>query len=1156
MGSDFEVERVQSPYVKKEMWGPLMQSESNSQHMSMQSTSPFRSYSTYDRPNRGCLSCQHGIVGKPSGGSSSSYSSFSSYGGGMRSNPVYTSPRQSLSRHEFRKEQEFVNGQQVYDLHHEKKYKDGQLIDESRHEKVPEDFGVSNQVDRAQSSSLYNPQVSAYGSSNSFSESQRGSNYNILPQSSYQTRQYHESQNSGIGSDHHDFDDDHFDDEFEREMERLQEELRRQTLTSAHVPIISSPTYGGSHRSEFRKETRYVNGKPVYMINEEKKYKDGKLIHNVRDEKGPEDLGTTGVLPSSPILTSPTGRAFSSHHQEVYNNRQSQIPVSGPSYHPSYPSSPRNTNERIYNPSYSSSSETSSSTYHQQPHYRPSSVYTSQTVEEQKETQTRRNYYPTYDRSNENEIEGFDKTYPHSNRRGPPVDTYYRPETTTPSTSTIAGPLYDSRPNYNKQPASQHRYEEQTSNTQYSHNLPASAPVTYKYDRNYEKTYGSEEKIKEASQSSYYDLKSRQTYGEDRDRRRYQQPSDRAEVVDQDEDDSPSYNTGVFSTYSQSQETETSHTSPSRTSVVADSSRSYRPGTHTTSTSQEEYSRRVSSHHYPSRDQRPEDSSSPDLNIPGVIRGPSDYHATSKENEIEDERYDVSPYDGVSDTEPDEDSTPRTVQYEKNPTSPHEYGPRRYPEPDRYTGQSQGGYSVYNSSRVDHIRKVLPSRWVETKSTWKYHNGKLVSETKHYRYYENGILIHENSTRKTRDELRADGIDVNALDLTSSQLIEYGPAVSSQSHSQKHEMHQIKRFKNGQQIYELNHERRFQDGSLVHDKREEKDEDDFLDALPYTSDAYNAQRQDISRHSTTGVHSNTGIQTIAVNPQTVSRKHEVRQEEEFVNGQKVYDFHHEREYHDGKLIREDKTELGPDDLGAHRVEHRDALKELVSGRTHSSVAHNSLIEQQRTADNLLRTSCVTCGSVHGSAAHSQGSILSSLGLPPGHGVKAGSTFRQDVNIEEHYKDGELVKGKEEKKKWLDGQLVDAKEEHYYDGPSRANISTDLSSGGFSSSAALSAFSAAPVGTVHKSTSGSCSSNPCRNKGTCKESLRGPVCVCEFGFKGTYCEEAYCPSRYCRYGGSCSISNDEHICSCHEGYSGYRCSTRLHKVRIGATAGSS
>lgn len=71
--------------------------------------------------------------------------------------------------------------------------------------------------------------------------------------------------------------------------------------------------------------------------------------------------------------------------------------------------------------------------------------------------------------------------------------------------------------------------------------------------------------------------------------------------------------------------------------------------------------------------------------------------------------------------------------------------------------------------------------------------------------------------------------------------------------------------------------------------------------------------------------------------------------------------------------------------------------------------------------------------IGGSGFSGQGS----LGVSGGSGA-GGYSHRQEMNVEEHYEDGQLVHGQEESRVFENGQLVRENQRQYADSPSQVN----------------------------------------------------------------------------------------------------------------------
>lgn len=74
----------------------------------------------------------------------------------------------------------------------------------------------------------------------------------------------------------------------------------------------------------------------------------------------------------------------------------------------------------------------------------------------------------------------------------------------------------------------------------------------------------------------------------------------------------------------------------------------------------------------------------------------------------------------------------------------------------------------------------------------------------------------------------------------------------------------------------------------------------------------------------------------------------------------------------------------------------------------------------------------------------------------------------------------------------------------------------------------------------------CASNPCENKGTCKDLINNFQCICANGFSGFTCSKNIddCPRSMCLNGGKCVDAIASYKCECPEGYAGLHCEIGL------------
>uniref|UniRef100_A0A4W3J9S8 FAT atypical cadherin 1b n=1 Tax=Callorhinchus milii TaxID=7868 RepID=A0A4W3J9S8_CALMI len=74
----------------------------------------------------------------------------------------------------------------------------------------------------------------------------------------------------------------------------------------------------------------------------------------------------------------------------------------------------------------------------------------------------------------------------------------------------------------------------------------------------------------------------------------------------------------------------------------------------------------------------------------------------------------------------------------------------------------------------------------------------------------------------------------------------------------------------------------------------------------------------------------------------------------------------------------------------------------------------------------------------------------------------------------------------------------------------------------------------------------CKDNPCKNNGRCIDSLDGPVCECEMGYRGERClaDIDECHENPCQNGAKCANTYGSFNCTCNRGYDGKLCTDTL------------
>lgn len=728
------------------------------------------------------------------------------------------------SRQEMRSEQQYVNGQPVYDLYHKRRYEDGRVVDDYRVEKDEDELRS-----RPVSHGAYSRQSSLTRSSSSSRNSYDRGGYHH-PSSLGSPRGHTRTYGSGDYSSLHEQSES--SDTFDRDFARMQENLRRQMISYGQ----QQPSYGGSQRNEYSSHVRYVNGKPVYERKEERTYKDGQLVHNDTHEKGPEHFGTEDVIrryDANGVLITDGSYGGDTHFQRWETRGQSSSPSSRPTYTSGYSS-------------FSQEEQRSGTTYpsHRLPTDSSSTRY-SQTYESRYPSQTpiSRPYKPTYNRvSSEHrntELHTSSSSSPYASRT---------PGSTRPAHRDFRGSSYDydSREDIRSSYTPGHSYypsqrRPSTPNREYS--PPHHRPVS-------------------GESSLYYRQQTRQSSSDsDLTQQRPANPSDNLQVTHvqqasrNPEDEQPS-----------SQHVQhTAHSSLTWESSRDHSQQPYVGVSGLDSTDRDAHYRgymqreRVPGSDYPYR--RP----SPGGRHPDTIEEEDESEEDLQQQvDTEDDRYDISPLDDsvlppvppvdnemvFSGRTPDSPSHHTSSSHHARPgysqTTFHEDKTRttsntrpmseasrhyQYNETRRHTSVASGDQQPYPEglpcTRANGCVVVdaphTSSRRSEIRTVYRYVNGLLVGMTQHERQYENGEMVYDNTTEHGRDEvahLNLEEYGVGQLDLPQE-------AIRPGIYSQQHEIKEEKKYVNGQQIYDLRHERHFEDGSLVYNKRIELDEDDL-----------------------------------------------------------------------------------------------------------------------------------------------------------------------------------------------------------------------------------------------------------------------------------------------------------------------------------------
>ncbi|GIY94196.1 protocadherin Fat 1, partial [Caerostris extrusa] len=70
--------------------------------------------------------------------------------------------------------------------------------------------------------------------------------------------------------------------------------------------------------------------------------------------------------------------------------------------------------------------------------------------------------------------------------------------------------------------------------------------------------------------------------------------------------------------------------------------------------------------------------------------------------------------------------------------------------------------------------------------------------------------------------------------------------------------------------------------------------------------------------------------------------------------------------------------------------------------------------------------------------------------------------------------------------------------------------------------------------------GPCSTNPCKNEGTCRVEGKSFKCDCKRPFKGNTCEEGPCSTNPCKNLGTCKVDGQSFKCDCKPPFKGHTC----------------
>lgn len=103
----------------------------------------------------------------------------------------------------------------------------------------------------------------------------------------------------------------------------------------------------------------------------------------------------------------------------------------------------------------------------------------------------------------------------------------------------------------------------------------------------------------------------------------------------------------------------------------------------------------------------------------------------------------------------------------------------------------------------------------------------------------------------------------------------------------------------GRKVYDLEHEKEYRNGQLIKEHHQEKTPKDYG---VHSS-------QEVTNYVPSSFNNNYGSSYISQSssvgqPLHLSSQYEKLEEEKFVNGQQVYDLYHEKEFKDGRLVKE------------------------------------------------------------------------------------------------------------------------------------------------------------------------------------------------------------------------------------------------------------
>ena len=646
---------------------------------------------------------------------------------------------------------------------------------------------------------------------------------------------------------------------FDREFARMQDNLRRQMrLHGSQQPI-----HGGSQRSEYSSRVRYVNGKPVYEKKEERRYMDGELVHEDTQEKGPKHFDTEDVVrryDANGNLITDRSYGGNTHYRLWETKGQSLSPSRRPTYTSGYSSS-------------SQEEEHSGTTYptHDTPSG-SSSTFQSQTYASHPSDRRRTQmpYHPTYNRLSSEQRNT--SPYPSNTHSYTiPANQNIRDSNYDHVSSEGARPSYPSRP-FHRRPS--------TPNRDFSrpNHRPVSGEIlTYNHDRTHH---------------SFLDS--------DLTRQHPAYPTD-------------DHNLHVTHVRQSSRTPEDEQPSSQNMQQTAHSTLSWEstrdrnaplhgnPATFSGTDRQDNYRdydqlEQVSGANLPHR--QPNNGGQHSDSIEEEDESEED---VQQQSDTEDDRYDISPWEesALPPIPPVDNEmvlsgrTPDSTEDEReDDLTSGRSGLDHTRQTSRVWSSNSNEYSRSRGSARDHTspsndrQDYLQTLTYEDKARTTSSPRPMPESSRNYQYNETqtSVTSGQHPNPEGLPCTPANGCMVVGAPHTSSR---------------RSETRNVYKYVNGRLIAMTQHERRYENGEMVYDNTTEHGRDEVAHL---NLGEYGVGQLDLPQN--------------AIRPGVFSQKHEVRDEKEYIDGQQIYDLHHERHYEDGNLVHNDLIELDEDDLRA------------------------------------------------------------------------------------------------------------------------------------------------------------------------------------------------------------------------------------------------